>query len=206
MRTFLVNPDRVGMLLNEIETGKIQPADLSFHRKVGLMLHSNEKLRNQARRLFTKNNDDEVNKAYQQALELQGDVVKGQVVYRQECALCHQIRGKEGIALGPDLGTIHNWSPDAILANILAPNLSISSGYDLWMVELKNGETIQGIIATETPGAITLRNNGSIERTIKRGDIKSLKAMNMSAMPSGLEKLISISDMADLLAFLKKNK
>jgi len=206
MRTFLVNSDRVGMLLNEIETGKIQPADLSFHRKVGLMLQSDEKLRNQARRLFTKNNDDEVNKAYQHALELEGDAVKGQAVYQQQCGLCHQIRGKDGIALGPDLGTIHNWSPKAIMANILAPNLSISSGYDLWMVELKNGESIQGIIATETPGAITLRNNGSAEKTIKREDIKSLKALNMSAMPVGLDKLISIEQMADLLAFLKKNK
>jgi len=102
MRTFLVNSDRVGMLLKEIETGKIQPADLSFHRKVGLMLQSDEKLRNQARRLFTKNNDDEVNKAYQHALELEGDAVKGQAVYQQQCALCHQIRGKDGIALGPD--------------------------------------------------------------------------------------------------------
>jgi len=86
------------------------------------------------------------------------------------------------------------------------PSLSISSGYDLWTVELKNGESIQGIIATETPGAITLRNNGSAEKTIKREDIKSLKALNMSAMPSGLDKLISIQQMADLLAFLKKNK
>jgi len=170
------------------------------------MLQSDEKLRNQARRLFTKNNDDEVNKAYQRALELEGDAVKGQAVYQQQCALCHQIRGKDGIALGPDLGTIHNWSPKAIMANILAPNLSISSGYDLWMVELKNGESIQGIIATETPGAITLRNNGSAEKTIKREDIKSLKALNMSAMPVGLDKLISIEQMADLLAFLKKNK
>jgi putative membrane-bound dehydrogenase-like protein len=203
---FLDNPVRVAMLLNAIEAGKVQPTDLSWGRKVGLMAGSDEKLKTQARRLFTRNNDKEVNKAYQQALELQGDAVKGQVVYQQQCARCHPIRGKEGVALGPDLGTIHNWSPDAIMANILAPNLSISSGYDLWMVELKNGESIQGIIVTETPGAITLRNNGTMEKTIKREDIKSLKAMNMSAMPSGLEKQISIQEMADLLAFLKKNK
>jgi putative heme-binding domain-containing protein len=203
---FLDNPVRVAMLLNAIEAGKVQPTDLSWGRKVGLMARSDEKLKTQARRLFTKNNDKEVNKAYQQALELQSDAVKGQVVYEKQCAICHQIRGKEGVALGPDLGTIHNWSPDAIMANILAPNLSISSGYDLWMVELKNRESIQGIIVTETPGAITLRNNGTMEKTIKREDIKSLKALNMSAMPSGLEKQISIQEMADLLAFLKKNK
>ena len=92
------------------------------------------------------------------------------------------------------------------MANILTPNQSIASGCDLWSVELSSGETIQGIIASETPGAITLRNTGSPERTIKRQDIKSLKALTMSAMPTGLEKQISMQQMADLLAFLKENK
>ncbi len=111
-----------------------------------------------------------------------------------------------GVSFGPDLGTVHNWSAEAIMANILAPDLSISSGYDLWSVELKNGESVQGIISSETPTTITLINAGRVERTIKRADIASLKALNMSAMPGGLEKQINQQQMADLLAFLKQNK
>ena len=111
-----------------------------------------------------------------------------------------------GVSLGPDLGTIHNWAPNAIMANILAPNLSITSGFDLWEVELKNGESVQGMISTETPNAITLRNVGSMEKTISRNEIKSLKALNMSTMPDGLDKLINQQQMADLLAFLLQNK
>jgi putative heme-binding domain-containing protein len=206
VKVFLINEARVAVLLNAIDTGKIQVSDLSWGRKVGLMAQKNEKLRNQARALFTKNNDAEVNAAYQQALQMEGDAINGKNVYQQQCALCHQLRGKMGVTLGPDLGTIHNWSRDAIMANILAPNQSISSGYDLWSVELKNGESIQGIIASETPGAITFRNAGSLEKTIKRQDIKSLKALTMSVMPTGLEKQISLEEMADLLAFLKENK
>ena len=206
VNTFLANDDRIAMLLNAIESGKIQTTDIIWHRKVRLMAQDNEKLRNQARALFTKNNDKEVNEAYQHSLELKGNPVKGKEIYQQQCALCHQIRGTMGITLGPDLGTIHNWSPEAIMANILAPNLSISSGYDLWAIEMKSGESIQGIIASETPGAITIRNTGSMEKTINRRDIKSLKAMNMSVMTSGLEKQINQQQMADLLAFLKQNK
>jgi hypothetical protein len=37
-------------------------------------------------------------------------------------------------------------------------------------------------------------------------DIKSLKALNMSSMPTGLEKQINKQQMADLLAFLRQNK
>ena len=135
-----------------------------------------------------------------------GNVENGNAVFQQSCATCHQIRGKSGTSIGPDLGTIHNWSASAIMANIVSPNLSISSGYDLWSVALINGETLQGIIASETPGAITLRNIGIADRTNNRNDIGSLKAMNMSIMPSGSELQITEQQMADLLAFLKQNK
>jgi putative heme-binding domain-containing protein len=109
-----------------------------------------------------------------------------------------------GVELGPDLGTIHNWTAEIIMANILDPNISISSGYDLWNVELKNGESHQGIISSESDVAITLKNNGKLEKTINRQDIKEIKSMEISAMPSGLEKKINKQEMADLLAFLRK--
>jgi putative heme-binding domain-containing protein len=92
------------------------------------------------------------------------------------------------------------------MANILAPNLSISSGYDLWTVEMKNGELFQGIIASETATALTLKNAAQEVRAINRKDIKLLKALNMSSMTSGLEKQINQQQMADLLAFLRQNK
>ncbi len=206
--TFLVdhNPARNVLLLDALESGKIQATSLSWGQKVGLMNQRDVKLRDRSRAILTKNIDKEVNKAYQRAMDLKGDVINGKAIYEQSCALCHQLRGKMGVTLGPDLATIHNWSPDAIMSNILAPNLSISSGFDLWEVELKNGETAQGIIAAETPAAITIRNVGSVEKTINRNGIKSLKALNMSIMPTGLEKQIDLQQMADLLAFLKQNK
>ncbi|MBA4056077.1 MAG: dehydrogenase, partial [Marivirga sp.] len=173
IRTFLTNDERVEILLRAIDSGKIKTTDLSWPQKVRLMAQSNDKLRDRARMLFTQNNDSEVNASYQKALEIKGDAIEGMNIYQAQCGLCHQVRGKMGISLGPDLGTIHNWSKEAILANVLAPNQSIASGYDLWAVELKNGESIQGIIASETPGAITLKNSGAVERTIRRQDINS---------------------------------
>jgi putative heme-binding domain-containing protein len=172
------------------------------------MAQKDLKLRDRARKLLTKDESERqrVNKAYQGALSLNGDPENGRQIFLKNCASCHQIRGDMGADFGPDLGTVHNWSPDAILANILAPDLSISSGYDLWVVELKNGESFQGLIASETTTAITLKNAEREARTINRTDIKSLKALNMSSMPAGLEKQISQQQMADLLAFLKQNK
>ena len=205
VRTFLVDDQRVGMLLNAIEKEQILPSSVSWPRRVGLMTQRNEKLRNRSRAIFTKNNEHDVNKEYQKALSLKGSADKGKIVFMENCSLCHQVRGSDGIAIGPDLGTVHNWSPSAIMAHTLDPNLSISSGFDLWSIQLNSGESVQGIIVSESPGAVTLRNVGAKEKTISRNEIKSIEALNMSIMPTGLNEQISKQQMADLLAFLKDN-
>jgi putative membrane-bound dehydrogenase-like protein len=203
--TFLVSPDRVSVLLEAIDSSKIQKASVNFYQRVRLMTVSDEKLRTHARAMFAHHEDEKVNKKYQQALKLKGDAIKGKDIHLQNCAICHQVRGTLGVSFGPDLGTVHNWQPERIMANILAPNLSIAAGYELWVVELNNGETVQGIISSETPGAITLKNAGMLEKTINRQNIKSLRTLNISVMPAGLEKNIDQQQMADLLTFLRQN-
>jgi len=207
MNTFLEDDARIKMLLNAIETGEVLPSSVGWQRSVHLMAQRNLILREKARQLLTKNEKDreKVNEQYKQALTLNGDPANGKTVYQVNCSSCHMIRGSMGVSFGPDLGTVHNWSAEAIMANILAPNLSISSGYDLWSAELKNGESFQGIISSETATAITLINAARVTKTINRSDLKSLKAMNMSSMPTGLEKNIAKQQMADLIAFLRAN-
>ncbi len=204
---FLAKPERIPVLIDALENDKILTSNVSFSRSVHLMQLGDENLRIRARKLFTKNEEQakKINKEYEAALELKGYPAKGKDVYMQNCAICHQVRGKMGVMLGPDLGTVHNWKKEDLMANILDPNLSIFPGYDFWEFELKSGESLQGIIATETPTAITLRNNGKLDRIINRQDVKSLKSLSVSAMPSGLEKNIDKQAMADLLAFLRQN-
>lgn len=207
INTFLESGARIGLLLDAVETGKISADEIGWGRRVELMAQDDFTLRNRARALFARDEKEreKVNAEFQAALKLRGVPEKGRTVFQENCALCHQVRGKIGITFGPDLGSIHNWSQEAIMANILSPNLSISSGYDLWSVELKNGEKAQGIIASETPSAITLKNTGKLDRIIDRREILSLKALQMSAMTGGFEKQINHQQMADLLAFLKQN-
>lgn len=204
---FMADSSRVHLLVDAIEKDKINPSDVNFSNSVQLMLNKDEKLRERARILFTKNEREakKINKEYKKALELIGDTLNGKSVYLQNCALCHQIRGKIGTEIGPDLGTIHNWIKEDIMAAILDPNLSISSGFGLWEVELNSGELVLGLIASETSSAITLRNSLKLDKTINRQDIKSLKSMNVSVMPPGFEKKIDQQQMADLLAFLRRN-
>ncbi|MFC5411793.1 PVC-type heme-binding CxxCH protein [Larkinella bovis] len=203
-----VRPTRTRLLLDAVEKGIIDQSSIGWPRSVGLMASGDKALRDRARVLLTKKDRqrDEVIKQYQAALEMKADAEKGMLVFQQNCALCHQIGGSGGVSFGPDLATIRNRRPASILGDILDPNLSIADGYDLWTITLKNGETVQGLIPTETPTALTVRNQGGIETTIARQDIESLKAMNMSAMTAGLEKQINPQQMADLLAYIRQAK
>ncbi|MBX2921682.1 MAG: c-type cytochrome [Chitinophagaceae bacterium] len=207
VRVFMSDTARMRILITAMEQNKIAASSVSFWTGIALMQVEDDKLRERARTVFTKNAEEakRIAKEYQAALDVKGDAEKGKAVYMQSCAVCHQVREQYGVAYGPDLGTIHNWKKEDILANILDPNLSIMAGYDLWEIELNNGETLQGIIMTETASAIMLKGMGNTEKVINRQEIKSLKSLSISAMPAGLEKNISKEQMADLIAFLKRS-
>lgn len=208
LNTFLVNQDRIKLLLDAIEAGRIQQTSLGWPRSVRLMTQANDTLKSRARLLLASedNQRQEIIKQYQSALDLEADQVRGKLVYQQNCALCHQIGGAGGKDFGPDLATLKSRRTASIMTDILNPNLSIADGYDLWAVELKTGESVQGVISAETSTALTLHNVGGQEITIARQDIQSLKALGMSAMPAGLEKQISQQEMADLLAYIRQVK
>jgi putative heme-binding domain-containing protein len=155
--------------------------------------------------LLSRGGNEAINNDYKKALELTGDVGKGKLVYMQNCALCHQVRGQIGVAYGPDLGTVHNWLAKDLMANILDASLSIAPGYDLWEVELKDGDLVQGMIMSETSAAIKLRTSPGVDKTISRQDIKGLKALTMSVMPAFATQL-DPQKMADLIAFLKNSR
>jgi putative membrane-bound dehydrogenase-like protein len=208
LNTFLVYPfnvPRIRLLLDAIAKGRIQETSLGWARTVTLMRDIPDSLKNRARFLLTKENDQPqiLIRQYQSALDLKADNKNGKEIFRKNCSVCHQVGGMDGTAFGPDLSTVRNWAARNLLVNILDPAVSIANGYDLWAVELKTEEVKQGIISSETPAAITLRNAAGRDEVINRNDVKSLKALNTSAMPPGLEKQINRQEMADLLAFLK---
>ena len=202
LETFLFEPERVKLLLDALESKKIPVALIGWKRRVQLMNHSDLDLRTRARDLLTKDEGEEVNRQYQEALELEGDPVAGKTVYMENCAVCHQFRGKNGVAFGPDLGTVHNWHPKDLMANILDPNLSIAPGFDLWDVRMNDGEQVQGMIMNETSAAISLRTSPGIEKSINRQEISSIRGLNMSMMP-GLAGQINQQEMADLIAYIR---
>lgn len=202
MKTFMTSVNRKTLLIDAIADGKVQAASVGWLRSTQLMQDNDNSIRNRSREIFTVKDQDKIINAFQKALEIKGNADNGKIVFSSNCAICHQLRGEKGTAFGPDLGTVQGWLPKDIMANVLQPALSIAVGFDTREIELNNGEIIQGIIANETAGAITIKSAPGVERTLNRQDIKTFKILEMSLMPPFSSQL-DHQQMSDLIAFLK---
>jgi putative heme-binding domain-containing protein len=108
-----------------------------------------------------------------------------------------------GIAVGPDISDTLGKTPAAILNDILNPNAAIDSNYVNYNVTTKTGKLLTGMIANETGSAITLKRAENQTDVVLRQDIDEIQSTGVSLMPEGLEKSVTIEEMADLLKFLK---
>jgi putative membrane-bound dehydrogenase-like protein len=147
----------------------------------------------------------EVIERYRPALGMTGDPTRGLAIYRRACATCHR-HEDEGKAIGPDVRTFAVHAPEKLLANILDPSSDIQPGYHAFVCALDSGEQLYGIVTGENAGSINFLCADATERTILRSRIESLRGMNVSLMPEGLEAVITPGEMADLIAFLRQPK
>lgn len=193
------------ILLNSIQSNKINAASLSWPRKVQLLNSYNTELRKLARSVLSGNelNADSIWNEYKVSLSLKGSSLSGEKVFKQSCGICHQKSGANGTAFGPDLASIQNRSNSALLLDILQPNRSIADGFELWQLELTDESSLSGVISSEGPSSMTISMAGGQEKTINRTEIKSLSAYEQSAMPENLQAQMNPQEMADLLAYLK---
>ncbi len=195
--------DRVLLLLEAVKNGHVQTWQLDPY-KPRLFMDSDPAVRQLARALFEQSSAqrEQVLKEYQAALNIRGDVARGRETFTRVCSKCHALDGV-GVAVGPNLGTVRNHPASGLLVDIIQPSKSVEQGYETYVVELASGDIMDGIMSAQTPATITLKQEQGRETVIARQDIKTMRVSKVSMMPEGLEKQISISQMADLLTFLR---
>lgn len=139
-------------------------------------------------------------------LALQGDVQRGVKVFAQNCAICHQVNG-QGADFGPKLSEIGSKLPkEGQYMAILYPSAGISFGFEGWEVQLKDGSSLAGIVASKTESDLDLKYPGGTSQRLKMTQVKSMKQQADSMMPSGLHENLSNQDLADLVEYLMSLK
>ncbi len=205
IESMLRQPDRVRLLLDELEAKRVAPGDLEATSQNRLLKHSQADVRGRAGKLFQAGIPEErkqVFQQYRQALARKGDPGRGREVFRQNCATCHQVAGI-GTTVGPDISDTRTKTAEMLLQDIVNPNAAIDANYINYIVTTKSGKEITGIIVAETASSITLRRAENQTDTVLRQDIEEIRSTGVSLMPDGLEKTITLEQMADLISFLK---
>jgi putative heme-binding domain-containing protein len=196
----LQDPARFPQMLRALQHEEVQAWTLNFSQKRRLLMNRDPKIRESARAILDEKpgERDAAVKRYQAA---DGDSARGKRVFQEICAKCHKLDGI-GAEVGPDLGTVRNRPASVLLGDILNPSKSIAQKYEAYVVEQVSGGMSEGVIGSQTPTSLTLRQEEGKEIVIPRSDIKRMYASNLSAMPADLDRQITVQQMADLLTFI----
>lgn len=66
-----------------------------------------------------------------------------------------------------------------------------------------DGRVFNGLMSAESADAIVLRQTENKQQVITRNQIEEIRASGKSLMPEGVEKELTVQQMADLLEYLK---
>ncbi|MFN7138815.1 MAG: heme-binding protein, partial [Limisphaerales bacterium] len=138
-----------------------------------------------------------------------GDHERGRKIFNENdavgCLRCHAVKGKGGI-VGPDLGTIGKTnSREFLMESLIFPNSKIAAGYENVVVTVKNGSAYAGIVKSETETELVLDSPEDGIVTVKKEEIVR-RDRSLSAMPEGLENLLTKRDLRDLVEYLARLK
>jgi putative heme-binding domain-containing protein len=137
-----------------------------------------------------------------------GDAARGRALFfdKAQCFTCHTV-GNLGQNIGPDLtklGAIR--SGRDILESVVLPSATFAQGYDTYVAETTEDESIAGMLGYETADSIVLRTASGAETPVQRNQLKSLTKSRLSLMPEGLVQGLTREEAADLFAFLQDLK
>jgi putative heme-binding domain-containing protein len=138
-------------------------------------------------------------------LGLKGDAERGRALFANpglQCAKCHRVQpGKDTV--GPDLSKIAaKYNRAQLLESILEPSKTIDPNYVAWIVQLKSGDVLNGIIASRSDTEFVLR-DADKETKVTLSSVERRVQQQKSLMPEGLLQHLTAQEAADLLAFLE---
>ncbi len=142
-------------------------------------------------------------KKFTNALTGPRDVKRGHEVFTLACASCHRI-GKEGHEFGPDLLGELGVAEETLVRHLLLPNERIRPGFETTLVEMQNGSAAVGLLTDDGATSLTLAQPNGAAQIILRKDVKGVRRLAASLMPSYAETLTP-ADLASLLTWLRSH-
>ena len=138
-----------------------------------------------------------------------GDALRGKAVFRGPkagCSICHSM-AYHGGQFGPDLTRIGQVRKKMdLLEAIIFPSASLVRSYETMQVSIGGGDVLAGIIRDQGAGHVSLGISPEKTTRIERGNIRNIEPLNISLMPAGMDQVLTLQQLGDLIAYLEASR
>ena len=134
--------------------------------------------------------------------QLPANAIAGKTGFEKNCSNCHRV-SSNGKDIGPELSGIgKKFDKIGLLDAIINPNAAIVFGYEAWLINTKDGESVYGFLIADNKQSVTIKDISGVKHVIAQDRISSKKKQDGSLMPDPLTMGLSEQDLADIAAFL----
>ena len=118
-----------------------------------------------------------------------------------QCVRCHTIY-ETGGTMGPGLsGVGARYSAEELLLALVDPSSSFADGYQMMTLTLESGESITGIVQSETDDTIAIKSGNQETREVSKSQISNQVSIPSSMPPMGA--ILNKQEIRDVLAYLQ---
>jgi len=134
--------------------------------------------------------------------KIPGDALAGKTIFTNNCSSCHRV-GLTGNMIGPELTNIgKKFDKLSLIDAIVNPSASIVFGYEPWLLNTLEGESLYGFLISENKQTIVIKDIKGVQHVIPLDKIRSKKKQKKSLMPEPLTAGMTEQNLADIAAFL----
>ena len=141
------------------------------------------------------------------ARALQGKELFFDLTRERRCSVCHQVDGL-GSSVGPNLKiAAKGKTAQELERDVLEPHRTIAYGFEQIQVELRNGETIAGVLAEETETRIRIFDAGSVPpplRSVSKAEVTQQQTRERSSMPDDLDAVYTRDEIIAIATYLSE--
>jgi len=134
-----------------------------------------------------------------------GDPLAGHELFASaQCSSCHQFNGT-GQGIGPDLTSVaRRFSIREMINATIDPHESVASRYRAKTIVTQDGQQLSGLVVDEENSPYVVLASDGRRITVERNEVEDIRQSKLSHMPEGLLNELSLSQVADLFAYLAK--
>lgn len=206
-QTIVQRPQWTAVLLQAVQRGRIGKSEFSSAQRARLLAQRAPEAARLAKGLFENADSaglpEQVQTVanYVQQNARSADRSVGEALFRKHCSTCHQLGGI-GNRVGPDLATLKDRSPHALVRAILQPNEAVEDKYKSYLVALEDGRELVGIIQQESSTQIRLVPSDGKPVDLLRKEIEQIRSTGKSLMPDNLGAELDRQKLVHLTGFI----